>query len=284
MVDEDPLNMLEGLTNAGDDAGETPPVPDSDSDSDIGQQVQQSTPVPESAPALQKPRADISGADPAVVQGIAQDIVEKRLPEDYRLVVKPARVPDDVASLKSGYELVSGILPVEQHKALGQWVMRYRVTENDPTWGDYLAGNVAFNSAAAAQKSAEIIIQGVERIPKIVQDAFVYAERDVRADLMKIFAVSGGQFTSSIQKLITDSADAGAEKLRGAASVLDSELTRKIEIRKTEGIDLWVAKAVEAADVALAKQKIVSFYFLSFGIVGLLLTGGVIGAVLEAHF
>ena len=282
MADEDPLNFLEGYTNAGDGSGETPPVPGADT----GQQAQQAVPSSAAAPApeSQKPRVDISGADPVVVQGIAQDIVEKRLPEDYRLVVKPARVPDDIAALKSGYELVSGILPVEQHKALGQWVMRYRVTENDPTWGDYLAGNVAFNSAAAAQKSAELVIQGVEKIPKIIQDAFVYAERDVRADLMKVFAVSGGQFTSSIQKLITDSADAGAEKLRGAASVLDSELTRKIEIRKTEGVDLWVAKAVEAADVALAKQKIVSFYFLSFGIVGLLLTGGVIGAVLATRF
>ena len=147
-----------------------------------------------------------------------------------------------------------------------------------------MAGNVAFNSASAAQKSAELVIQGVEKIPKIIQDAFVYAERDVRADLMKVFAVSGGQFTSSIQKLITDSADAGAEKLRGAASVLDSELTRKIEIRKNEGIDLWVAKAVEAADVALAKQKIVNFYFLSIGVVGLLTTGGIIGAILATHF
>ncbi|MEB8559582.1 hypothetical protein OW716_14740, partial [Acidithiobacillus ferriphilus] len=254
-MSDDPLNVLEGFTQQEvSNAGETPP----------------GAPQPEPQP---RPTAAVKND---------ADTLDDRLPDALKLAQKPARVPDDLAALKTGFDLVADTLPVSEHKALGQWVMTYGVKGDDPTWGNYLAGNVSFNSAMAAQKSAEIIIQGAEKIPKLVQDAFLNAERDVRADLHKIFAFSGGDFVNKIRAIITDSADAGAEKLRGAASVLDSELTRKIEIRKTEGVDLWVAKAVEAADVALAKQKIINFYFLSFGIVGLLTVGGVIGAVLEA--
>lgn len=203
---------------------------------------------------------------------------------ELRLVEHQAESPQSVLELKSGYDLVTDLLPLNEHKALGQWVMRYKVTENDPTWGNYLAGSVSFRSAEAAQKSAELLVNGLEQLPKIVQHAFFSAEKHVRADLNKVFAVSGGEFVDKLQVIISKAADHGATKLQGAAAVLDKDLSRKIEERKQDGVDLWVRTAMDAANLALAKHKAVNTFFTLGGGIMIFIAGLFVGALLVTHF
>ena len=202
---------------------------------------------------------------------------------ELQIVEHKSELPGSVVALKSGYELVSDLLPMEQHKALGKWVMRYKITENDPTFGNYLAGATAFESAQAAQKSAELLVNGLEQLPKIVQHAFFSAEKYIRADLHKVFATSGGDFVDKLQIIISTAADQGATKLQGAASVLDKDLNRKIEERKSDGVDLWVRTAMNAAELALAKHKSVNFYFNTLGGASIFILGAVFGAYLATH-
>jgi hypothetical protein len=203
---------------------------------------------------------------------------------ELRLVEHKSDLPASVVALKSGYELVANLLPMSGHKALGHWVMRYKVAEDDPSWGNYLAGATAFESAQAAQKSAELLINGLEQLPKIVQHAFFSAEKYIRADLHKVFAVSGGDFVDKLQVIISDAADQGAAKLQGAAAVLDKDLSRKIEERKSDGVDLWVRTAMQAADLALAKHKSVNTFFSMAGGISIFIAGLVVGAFLVTHF
>ncbi|MBU2845676.1 hypothetical protein HF923_07550 [Acidithiobacillus ferriphilus] len=202
---------------------------------------------------------------------------------ELRLVEHKSDLPASVVALKSGYELVANLLPMSGHKALGHWVMRYKVAEDDPSWGNYLAGATAFESAQAAQKSAELLINGLEQLPKIVQHAFFSAEKYIRADLHKVFATSGGDFVDKLQVIISTAADQGATKLQGAAAVLDKDLNRKIEERKSEGVDLWVRTAMNAAELALAKHKAVNFYFNMGGGIAIFVLGAVFGAYLVTH-
>jgi hypothetical protein len=211
------------------------------------------------------------------------EINDDSISPELQLVEHRSAVPGSVAALKSGYELVSDLLPMEQHKALGQWVMRYKITENDPTWGSYLAGATAFESAQAAQKSAELLVNGLEQLPKIVQHAFFSAEKYIRADLNKLFSVSGGDFVDNLQLIISAAADQGATKLQGAASVLDKDLNRKIEERKSDGVDLWVRTAMNAAELALAKHKSVNFHFNTLGGASIFILGSIFGAYLATH-
>ena len=162
--------------------------------------------------------------------------------------------------------------------------MRYKVTENDPTWGNYLAGATAFGSAQSAQKSAELLVNGLEQLPKIVQHAFFSAEKYVRADLNKVFATSGGAFVDKLQVIISTAADQGAAKLQGAAAVLDKDLNRKIEERKQDGVDLWVRTAMQAADLALAKHKAFNTFFTLGGGIMIFIAGLFVGALLVTHF
>lgn len=263
-MENDALTNLEAQAGIGAVAGETPP-----------QQQQDATVDPAVDPT---PIVTMSPEKAA-----REDALEQKLGEAYRLTVRPVRIPDDAVKLRSGFELVAGVMPAEQHKALTQWVMRYRITEDDPTWGEYLAGSVAFSSAQAAQQSAEVIVGAVEKLPRIVQDAFIYAQRDVRAGLGQVFTVSGGEFVRAIKQNIADAAETGAEKLKGAATMLDGELTRAIELRKSDGVELWARKAMEAAELAIAKHKAVNFYFNTTGGVSIFILGAVFGAYLATH-
>lgn len=232
-----------------------------------------------------KKSANNAGETPPVPLPATSDHVDdSKLPSAYRLNVHTAKKIPAIEGLKSGYELVADLLPLSEHKALGQWVIRYKISEDDPTFGNYLAGTVSFKCAESAQKAAELVIGGIEKIPQIVQDAFFNAEKDVRADLVKVFGLSGGSFIGELQKRIQKAADDGSEKLKKAASVLDGELTRKIEIRKDEGVELWTQKAMEAANLALAKHKAVNFYFNTIGGSGIFITGVVVGALITTHF
>ncbi|MBU2843548.1 hypothetical protein [Acidithiobacillus thiooxidans] len=228
--------------------------------------------------------ADSAGETPPVPSPAGNDFIDNdKLPETYRLNVHTAKSLPAIEGLKSGYELVADLLPVNEHKALGQWVIRYKITEDDPTFGNYLAGTVSFKCAESAQKAAELVVGGIDKIPQIVQDAFFNAQKDVRADLVKVFKLSGGKFMLDLQEHIKTAADNGAKKLEQAATVLDKELTRKIEIRKDEGVELWVQKAMEAADLAVAKHKKLNFYFNTMGGVSIFILGSIFGVVLALH-
>ncbi|MDA8246956.1 hypothetical protein [Acidithiobacillus sp.] len=232
---------------------------------------------------MARKEASVAGETPPVTDLELPVINDGDISPELQIVEHKSELPGSVAALKSGYELVAGLLPVEQHKALGQWVMRYKVTENDPTFGNYLAGATAFESAQAAQKSAELLINGLEQLPKIVQHAFFSAEKYIRADLHKVFATSGGDFVDKLQVIISTAADQGATKLQGAAAVLDKDLNRKIEERKSDGVDLWVRTAMQAADLALSKHKAVNFYFNMGGGIAIFVLGAVFGAYLVTH-
>ncbi len=233
---------------------------------------------------MAKKEAGIAGETPSAQDLELPKIDDADISPELRLVEHQAALPASIVTLKSGYELVSDLLPMEQHKSLGQWVMRYKITENDPTWGNYLAGATAFESAQAAQKSAELLVNGLEQLPKIVQHAFFSAEKYIRADLHKVFSVSGGDFVDKLQVIISTAADQGATKLQSAAAVLDKDLSRKIEERKSDGVDLWVQTAMNAADLALAKHKAVNTFFTLGGGISIFIAGLVVGALLVTHF
>ena len=232
---------------------------------------------------MARKEVSVAGETPPVTDLELPVINDGDISPELQIVEHKSELPGSVVALKSGYELVSDLLPMEQHKALGKWVMRYKITENDPTFGNYLAGATAFESAQAAQKSAELLVNGLEQLPKIVQHAFFSAEKYIRADLHKVFSVSGGDFVDKLQVIISTAADQGATKLQGAAAVLDKDLNRKIEERKRDGVDLWVQTAMNAANLALAKHKAVNFYFNMGGGIAIFVLGAVFGAYLVTH-
>ncbi|OCX68705.1 hypothetical protein A6M27_10755 [Acidithiobacillus thiooxidans] len=230
--------------------------------------------------------ANSKGESPTVkdfIHDLTPVFDDEKMEPQFRLSAHPAEPAPEVKALKTGFEMVADLLPMHEHKALGQWVIRYKLHEDDPIWGGYIAGAVSFKSAEAAHRSAALVINGLEKLPQIVQNAFFNAEKEVRADLANVFATSGGKFIISVQSIISKAADNGAKKLEQAATVLDKELTRKIELRKDEGVELWVQKAMEAADLAVSKHKKLNFYFNTMGGVSIFILGSIFGVVLALH-
>lgn len=141
----------------------------------------------------------------------------------------------------------------------------------------------AWAAAAAAGASAEELTLLLQQLPKLMQDAFTSASKDFRGQVRAILGHDGKEFMDALRNNINLAANAGADKLKSAAATLDSELTRKIEIRKDEGVELWTKRAMDAADLAIAKHKAVNFYFNTIGGATIFILGSIFGAFLATH-
>lgn len=202
--------------------------------------------------------------------------------------------PVVVHSRESGDEQHPALLTMKQKALLGlpaEWREKLIADaglagvkhDNDVGW--LLVGSVIDSAAAAfaAGDAAKLVHEDVQKLPKTMQDALLLASKDFNGQVREILGKSGGEFIGILKNMIVDSANAGAEKLKQATSTLDGELTRKIEIRKDEGVELWTQKAMEAANLALAKHKAVNFYFNTIGGSTIFIAGVIIGALITTH-
>ena len=165
---------------------------------------------------------------------------------------------------KSGYDLVADLLPIAKHKAFGAWCMRYKIGEDDPIFGEKLAADFTFESAAAAAKAAVQVSQGVNAIPEQIFSGAVKASDEVKGGLVaggKLFAEAFTKAANDRQTALIAAVDAqqssilsaatiGAEKIKTAASTLTASLDKAIEAKKGEGINDFAKAAATAAQSA----------------------------------
>jgi len=165
---------------------------------------------------------------------------------------------------KSGYDLVADLLPMEKHKVFGAWCMRYKIDEDDPIFGEKLAADFTFESAAAAAKAAVQVSQGVNAIPEQIFSGAVKASDEVKGGLVaggKLFAEAFTKAAADRQAALIAAVDAqqssilsaatvGAEKIKTAAGTLTASLDKAVEAKKTEGVSEFAKAAATAANAA----------------------------------
>lgn len=168
----------------------------------------------------------------------------------------PVIAGEDDGGGKSGYELVADLLPVDQHKALGAWCVRYRIGEDDPFFGEKLAAHVTFSSAAAAALAAARVSEGVNDIPKTILKGALQASGSVRADIKDVL-IKGGE---AILKSIDEAAQAGSDKVKEGSKDLIEKLDKAVEAKKKEGVSAFALAAGEAAVAAAgaASARVIS--------------------------
>lgn len=190
---------------------------------------------------------------------------------------------DDVKGMSPRETALTGLSPEMRELVIAEAAAVGIRVEWDLSWLLVGAQVRSWAAAAAAGDAARLVHEDVLKLPKTMQDALLYASKDFDGQVRDILGKSGGEFIRALKKLIIDSADSGATKLREAASTLDGELTRKIEIRKDEGVELWVQRANDAASLAIAKHKAVNFYFNTMGGATIFILGAAFGAFLATH-
>ena len=194
---------------------------------------------------------------------------------------------------RSGYEIIADLLPVEQHRAFGGWCMRYKLSEDDPFFGEKLATNVAFNSAAAAQKAAEYVVAGVAGIPAIVQKAAVGASREVSGQIDQALKAKIPDFANAIKLGVMKgtegaitSIDSAAGKLADAAGKFDSDVDKTVIARRDAVLASWVQSGSDALEKRMAaavhKERIFNVYLILFMSLSMLVIGIVLG--MHLHF
>lgn len=138
----------------------------------------------------------------------------------------------------SGYDLVEQALPEKAHKYLARWVQMYRLSDDDPMYGAYLAANVAFSSAAAAGKAAVAVQSAVGTIEDRIFDGARLAGEDVKKiieskgaavgdDISQKLTQTGNKIRGSLENLfqaslatIHSAADGAAEKAQAARDAI----------------------------------------------------------------
>jgi hypothetical protein len=149
--------------------------------------------------------------------------------------------------------------------------------EHDLSWLLVGAQVRSWAAAAAAGASAEELAQRLEGLPKAMQDAMTGASKDFRGQVRAILGNDGREFLDALRLHIDNAANAGAEKLRGAAATLDGELTRKIELRKDEGVEEWGIQAANAAIIAARTAQGAVVRHSAMLVIGVLTLGILIG-------
>ncbi len=163
----------------------------------------------------------------------------------------------------SGYDLVEQALPEKAHKYLARWVQMYRLSDDDPMYGAYLAANVAFSSAAAAGKAAVAVQSAVGTIEDRIFDGARLAGEDVKKlieskgaavgdDISQKIAQTGNKIRGSLENLFQSSlasihsaADGAAEKARQARdSIVQS------------GVQEYRTMAAQAIENAMAGYRV----------------------------
>jgi hypothetical protein len=204
------------------------------------------------------------------------------------LQVTPVSTPDGQASSvgKSGYDIVADLLPVEQHKAFGGWCMRYKLSEDDPFYGGKLATNVAFNSAAAAQRAVEYVIDGVAGIPAIVQKAATGASNEVAGQIDQALKTKIPDFANAIKLGVMKgtegaiaSLDGASKQLADAAGKFDSDVDKTVIARRDAVLASWVQNGSDALEKrmseAVKRERIFNVYLLLF-LSGSMFVGGIV--------
>ncbi|MHB8250402.1 hypothetical protein [Acidithiobacillus sp.] len=151
-----------------------------------------------------------------------------------------------VETPETGYDIAESGLPLEAHKALARWAHKYKVSDDDPVYAAILAVKIAVDAAVSGGIAADLVHADLAGIPALMQKSILDASKDLEGDLRKILTVTGGEWIMNLQMLVNQSALAGADKLRAAASSLNSDLQGLIDKRKDDGINEWAAAAQKA--------------------------------------
>jgi HPt (histidine-containing phosphotransfer) domain-containing protein len=231
--------------------------------------------------------------DDAILSNLEAQIVDEN-PSAER---PGGQVPENVAMVETSLELQGekggsaamdealSHLPPAIALRIATVAARYGIRENnDPFWGvvevmqnSFECAKASGSAAAAAGASAEELSKHLDKLPATMQDALFSASKSFDKQVQAILVKDGGTFIDAIKSLITKSADAGAEKLKGAAETLDSELTRKIEVRKTEGVQEWGIQAANAALIAARTAQGAVVRHSAALVIGVLLIGVLLG-------
>ncbi len=152
----------------------------------------------------------------------------------------------------TGYDLVEQSLPDSEHKLLGRWVQRYKLSDDDPMMGQYLTARVAYSSAVAAGAAAQAVQTGVADIPDKIYAGAVRAGDEIKSNLIHGIRAQGVEVGQALRLTITDAANKGAVALKAAATELDVKVG-KIPLEVQQSIDAYKTKgAAEFAEMAKA--------------------------------
>jgi hypothetical protein len=152
----------------------------------------------------------------------------------------------------TGYDLVEQSLPDSEHKLLGRWVQRYKLSDDDPMMGQYLTARVAFSSAAAAGAAAQAVQSSVAGIPDQIFKGAIRAGDEIKGALASEIRGQGVEVGQALKLLIDTSAQKGAASLKTAAVDLDLKMA-KIPADVQKSLDAYRDKGV--GEFALAAQR-----------------------------
>lgn len=196
-----------------------------------------------------------------------------------------------VASVATGYDLVEQALPDSDHKLLARWVQRYKLSDDDPMFGQYLTARVAFASATAAGASAVAVASAVSSIPDTVYQGAVRAGDEVRGVIAHEIRGKAVEAGMALKMLIDSSAKAGASALKTAGDNLETRLgllpadVEKLVDQKTrEGVQVFAdAAAIAGAKMAKAASARRFLWSVS-GVAGLLIVFTAAGAFIDWEY
>lgn len=80
---------------------------------------------------------------------------------------------------ETGLDMALKITPNEEIKALFQFTSRYKMTPDDPWYGNIIAAKLAFSCAASAGQAAETVQASVQKIPDEIFNGAVHASQEV---------------------------------------------------------------------------------------------------------
>ncbi|MBU2766214.1 hypothetical protein HAP94_08390 [Acidithiobacillus ferrivorans] len=203
----------------------------------------------------------------------------------------------------TGYDLVEQSLPDSEHKLLGRWVQRYKLSDDDPMMGQYLAARVAYSSAAAAGAAAQAVQAGVSKIPDQIWDGAIRAGGEVKGELVqgaKLFveafvAAAGKQQTALVAAGSTQQADilaaaqVGADKIKLAATTLTASLDKAVAAKAEQGVADFAraaavaGKAAATSSMAAQLSRSAMTMVLAFCFACMIGAGGLWGYLLLTH-
>ena len=196
----------------------------------------------------------------------------------------------------TGYDLVEQSLPDSDHKLLGRWVQRYKLSDDDPMFGQYLTARVAFSSAAAAGAAAQAVQAGVSKIPDQIYQGAIKAGNEVKGALAAEIRGQGVEVGQALKMLIDSSAKAGATTLKTAADDLDlrvgkipDEVKVALDAYKAKGLAEFGTAAKAAAlqavqtNVLLQLSRSALVMIMAFLIAALIGAGGLWGWLRLTH-
>ncbi len=186
-----------------------------------------------------------------------------------------------------GYDLAERSLSDTDHKLLARWVQKYKISADDPMYGAYLSARVAFDGAAAAGYSLEIMKTALASIPTKIQKAVIAGAGDIQRNVDKAFDVN----VTKLKTAISDGLDRGSssaltvlnaaiKKLEDATVGVDKDMDAAIAQKRDKVIDEWVDTGADLLNStvrdAVLKQRVITVSF----ILGMMLAASVVGAAL----